>query len=391
MVFVHMFMRNSDPAFGTQAGRLLFLGLSALVLLLGCAPYQLKDVLDGPQGKALAISPTGTVVAAGSTVSFTASGGVGPYVYALISGPAGLDTATGAYTPVSAGSAVIRVTDQTGKSVDAAVTVQASSAVPAAVDYVVPLVVVSTPASARMPNQLVNGTFQYRNAGSVGGTASQTVSWEVFASTDGTISANDLLVASGAGLPALGPTTTSGAIAWNGLWPLTYSDYYLLVRVSCAEDSNATNNVGSSVLQTNVGVYVDTEPNNDFTNFVNVQPLGISLVPGMSVKITGSMSATDLDDIFQFDTGTAARVLVTVSWNVFDQNVEIFFLGKANPSGFIDLGSMSGQDAIMSFAWTPDISGTTRWLNLDDYWNGTDYSGGAGVVPVTYTCVITAQ
>ncbi len=108
----------------TRAIRLVLLASTALAILFGCMPYELRDVLDGPQGKALSISPSVTVVIAGNTINFTVVGGVAPYVYALVSGPSGLNTTTGAYTPASAGSALIRVTDKTGKTVDAAVTIQ---------------------------------------------------------------------------------------------------------------------------------------------------------------------------------------------------------------------------------------------------------------------------
>ncbi|MFI5369739.1 MAG: hypothetical protein ACHQ1F_12090, partial [Spirochaetia bacterium] len=95
-------------------------------LLSGCMPYELKTVLDGPQGKPLSVSPTATVVIAGNIVTFAAAGGVGPYVFTIVSGAISgtIDPATGVYTSLSAGSAVIRVTDKTGKTVDATVTIQ---------------------------------------------------------------------------------------------------------------------------------------------------------------------------------------------------------------------------------------------------------------------------
>jgi hypothetical protein len=383
-------MRESDRVRGGRVNRLVFLALSVSVLLLSCTPYELRDVLDGPQGKALSISPSATVVPAGNAIDFAASGGVGPYLYTVVSGPGtgSVDSAGVYVAPSTACVAVIRVTDKTGKSIEASVTVQGG--VPAIVDYRVASVSV-TP-GAKIPNQPVSGTFRYSNNGSVAGTASQTVSWKVYASTDGTIDASDTLIASGSGLPALGPSPAFGDVPWNGSWPLSYGDYFMLVRVSCAEDGDTTNNVGSSALQANVGVYDETtmEPNNDFNLFTDSVPLGISLVPGMTVKITGSMDSSDMDDIFAFDTGTATQVLVTVVWSVFDKNMEIFFLDNLNP-GYQDLGSISGQAGIMSLGWTVDFQNRTRWLNLDNYWNGTDYSGTGSIASLTYTCIVTAQ
>jgi hypothetical protein len=103
---------------------LIFLLFLTVVLPFGCMPYQLKAILDGPQGKGLSISPSVTVLGTSSTFAFTASGGVGPYAYALVSGGGSVDLVTGVYTaPVTAGSAVIQVTDKTGRSVEAAVTI----------------------------------------------------------------------------------------------------------------------------------------------------------------------------------------------------------------------------------------------------------------------------
>jgi hypothetical protein len=53
--------------------RLIFIILLPAILLFGCMPYQLKAVLDGPQGKGLSISPSATVVATSGTFTFTAS------------------------------------------------------------------------------------------------------------------------------------------------------------------------------------------------------------------------------------------------------------------------------------------------------------------------------
>jgi len=120
-------MCDSDRArhmHGRARAILLVLATFATALLFGCMPYELRTILDGPQGKALSISPSTTVVPANGTVGFTAAGGVGPYVYSLVSGSGGIDPVTGVYTPVSAGSAVVRVTDKTGRSVDATITIQ---------------------------------------------------------------------------------------------------------------------------------------------------------------------------------------------------------------------------------------------------------------------------
>jgi hypothetical protein len=122
-------MCDSDKAgHAYRAARAILLAMFAVALLFGCMPYELKAVLDGPQGKPLSVSPSATAVIAGNTVNFSAAGGVGPYVYAFVSGSGtGTIDSTGAFHSISPGTAVIRVTDRTGKWVDATVTVQTAA------------------------------------------------------------------------------------------------------------------------------------------------------------------------------------------------------------------------------------------------------------------------
>jgi hypothetical protein len=112
-----------------RLSRFLFAALTTAALISGCMPYELRTVLDGEDGKALALSPSATVVPANNMVSFKASGGVAPYKFSVVTPGGGLiNPTTGAYTaPITAGSAVIRVTDKTGKFIDAVVTIQAFS------------------------------------------------------------------------------------------------------------------------------------------------------------------------------------------------------------------------------------------------------------------------
>jgi hypothetical protein len=113
---------------GRLRRRPALLAVAVAVLFFGCRPFELREILDGPQGKALSISPSAAAVGASNTATFSATGGVGPYVFSLASGGGSINASTGLYTaPVAAGSAVVRVTDKTGKIADAAVTIQAFS------------------------------------------------------------------------------------------------------------------------------------------------------------------------------------------------------------------------------------------------------------------------
>jgi len=319
-----------------------------------------------------------TVIASGTTA-------------ALASGSTAIPDPTYAGTwPNVAGSYWVIVRAQ---AADASGTASAATGVSTAVsapnvNYDVPNVTVA--AVPRIPGQPVNGTFQYHNGGTNPGTPSQTVNWDVYASANAAIDGSDTLIASGTGLAALGAGVTSVAFPWAGSWPLTYGDYYILVRVSCPEDVNTGNNVGSSVLQTNVGVYSDAagEPNNDYLLLTNPMPLGITLRPGMAVKITGAMDTADRDDIFQYNTGTANRVIVTVAWSIpTEPNVRIWYMTGPN----LFASGVSGLSGSMSLDWVPDAAGTNRWIDLDNYWSGTDYTPPPNPSALTYTAWIVAQ
>ncbi len=76
-------------------------------------------------GTALAIVPSTATVPAGSSLAFSASGGSSPYVYSRVSGGGTVNATTGEYSaPLSAGSAVVRVTDGRGATADAPITIQ---------------------------------------------------------------------------------------------------------------------------------------------------------------------------------------------------------------------------------------------------------------------------
>ena len=86
---------------------------------------------------ALAISPSTATIASTGTQSFTASGGVSAYAYSIVSGPGSINSSTGLYTGVSAGSVSVRVTDSLGNTSDAALTVNGPLTVSPVSAYVV--------------------------------------------------------------------------------------------------------------------------------------------------------------------------------------------------------------------------------------------------------------
>ena len=87
---------------------------------------------------ALGISPPARTVATGARFTFQAQGGTSPFTFTLASGAGAVGASTGVYVaPPAPGSAAVRVTDATGATADAAVTVEIGTLAisPAAITY----------------------------------------------------------------------------------------------------------------------------------------------------------------------------------------------------------------------------------------------------------------
>ncbi|MCM2323523.1 MAG: hypothetical protein NDJ90_09705, partial [Oligoflexia bacterium] len=98
----------------------------------------------------LALTPAAAAIAVGNSVSFTATGGVLPYVLAISSG-GGTLSASGIYTaPGASGSATVRITDALGTPVEAPITISNALSI--------------SPASKTL---LVNGTHTFTASGGV--------------------------------------------------------------------------------------------------------------------------------------------------------------------------------------------------------------------------------
>lgn len=102
----------------------------------GTAIVQVKDSLNNTAqatvtvNPALAISPSSKTIAVNNVFTFSATGGVSPYTYSIVSGGGSINSSTGAYTaPASSGSATVRVTDGYGNTSNATVTINNALAI----------------------------------------------------------------------------------------------------------------------------------------------------------------------------------------------------------------------------------------------------------------------
>jgi hypothetical protein len=464
-----------------------FLILAALLGLGACNDASFYTVLGNKiEVPKLAISPTTATVPANGNFTFSASGGVPPYMYSVTSGPGSVVAATGAYTaPASPGVAIVQVMDKEGSTATAIVnpvnyavtavsnpgpqlsggaasgsftiknqgssngtqtiswTVYASTPTatlgpgssviqsgttgpltsggtatipfagawptpsapatyymiasisspdssgailastsfiigPAKVDYAVASVsygVVTT-----VPGGAVGGTFTLTNNGPNAGT--QMVSWEVYASTTNSLTATPapVLLTSGttSALPALG----TAIIPFTTTWPLTYGTYYLVVKesVQVDQDQNATNDVGATTTPTSVGIFsaAASEPNNNV--FSTAPVLGITLVPGMSIEVMGTLSVADPDDFLGFNAGTANSVTFTMSWPTA-ANVNLSVLAPPTPTVIASASVLGTTSVSLMWTLTPGDLNQVRYINPHN----------ALSAPGNYTMIITAN
>lgn len=95
-----------------------------LLSLVSCGGGSGGDSATPATPAALSISPGAAVVGAGTTQTFLAQGGTGPYTYSVSAGLGTIGAASGVYSvPISTGSAIITVTDALGKVAQSSVTI----------------------------------------------------------------------------------------------------------------------------------------------------------------------------------------------------------------------------------------------------------------------------
>jgi hypothetical protein len=97
-----------------------------MLTLAGCQdPFALEDLIDGPDGRPLTISPTSAVLYGGNFLAIETSGGIPPYSYSVVSGTGTL-SGNIYQAPLADSTERVRVGDSAGNSVEAVYTVDAT-------------------------------------------------------------------------------------------------------------------------------------------------------------------------------------------------------------------------------------------------------------------------
>jgi hypothetical protein len=242
------------------------------------------------------------------------------------------------------------------------------------VDYTVTLVGYTGGTTAAVLGNVSGASFQFRNKSSNNG--SQPVIWTAYASASGFVDGAAVVMASGISQP-LPASTTSGTITiTGGKWPKHYGTYDLVVLVSAPGeiDTDSTNDSKAYGTLTFVGYVNESEPNNDAAGLssANVQDLGITLQPGMSVLVTRILADVDTHDVFAFNTGSAASVSLYMSWAV-SQNVTLN-IKKDTPIVTTVATTTTAAGTSLSLGWNVDVAPIRRWIDVANPLGETAYT-----------------
>ncbi len=322
----------------------------------------------------MVVSADDKVVSAGTTGGLLAGGSAGPLAISNT-------------WPATAGNYFLVAVVQAADDVNPGNNLFASTGVvvnPPNVDYLVQNVTYT--GGTANPGAAVSGSFVYRNQGADAGL--QPVFWTVYASLNTTLDASDTWLASGTADPLGGLVTSTPAVTFSGLWPLDYGSYYLLVTTSNLEDLNGTNNQAASTVSTAIGMFTgplaeyNHEPNNDYLNLVQVYDLGVTLRPGMSLYLEGSMpkitGVDDLDDVLGVNSGTATTITASMTWTG-KQNMALYIW--TGPSSLLKAVSIASAESL-SISWAA-APGTQYWIDVTN--------GPPAMDLAAYTLIITAN
>ena len=125
-----------------------------------------------------------------------------------------------------------------------------------------------------------------------------------------------------------------------------------------------------------VGVINEKEPNDDATALSppNVQDMGVTLKPGMSILVSRILPGSDFDDVFAFNTGTAASVSLYMSWpSAGGQNVTLRFKKDLPVVTTIASATIAAGNSL-SLSWDVDVASKQRWIDANNAGGETAYT-----------------
>lgn len=289
----------------------------------------------------LLFTPSTVTLAVNNTNTFAASGGALPYTYSLVSGGGSINASTGVYTaPATSGTATVRVTDATGSSANATVTINPALAISPTTQTIITNSTLNfsatggvSPYSYSVVSGVgsINSSSGVFSAGSTPGSSTVRVTDAKGNISEATVTVNPgLSLSSAGGVTVISQVDTLGFSASGGFAAYTYSIFsgpgtinsssglYTAVTsgavtVRVTDSTNATSDfaitVNPSLTIFPASAYVPTE--SDFT--VN----GVDGVPPYTYSlVSGAGTIDDVTGIYTADINVGTAVVrVTDSMN----------------------------------------------------------------------------
>lgn len=317
----------------------------------------LVDSVDGPDGVALSLSPVNGTIVISSSITFTAAGGVAPYVFSVSADSLGtINSETGVYTaPSVVGTETVIVTDSYGASANALLEIISPP------DY--SAVISPTVTSSLISGNAFTGSFQITNSTATGG--SEIIYWTLYMSTDQILDAGTDPIADTGNLSALSGNSTSSAQPVSGIWP-SVGNYFLILSITAGDDLVSGNNTAVST-----AAYTVVAPDIDYSVSFSPVPTGSELTGG------------PVSETFTLTNGGTFNGSDRVYWTAYLSSDALPDAGDS----VLDAGSLSAlasgvTSSPVSFTgnW-PDTSGTYYLIVSvsagDDTVPGNDYTGSS--------------
>lgn len=330
---------------------------------------------------ALAISPATKTLAVNNVFTFSATGGVSPYTYSVVSGGASINATSGAYTaPAAAGSATVRVTDGYGNTSNATVTINAALAISPASDVIT---VVDTK------------TFT-----STGGVSPYTYS---VSSGTGSINASTgLYTPAGAGTIIITSTdsignTSNATLIVNTALAITPSTAYVTLDNDFTFDftggvppvTYAVTAGTGTIVDATVGTYTAPSVNGSATVMVtdalgHTSSAGVTVYTGLSISPISITMGINATQTFTGAGGVGARAFAMSSGTGSIDASGLYTAPSSSASDVVQVSDTIGNIATATITVVSGLTITPTTLNLPIYSTAT-FGSVLGVPAYTYS------
>ena len=331
---------------------------------------------------ALVISPTSQTTLINSSITFSQSGGVSPFIYSVIAGTGTIDSNTGVFSaPASNGSATVRVTDTLGNFSDANVTITTALSIsPASTILAVNNTATFTAVGGTGPftfsrfsgTGTVNAATGVYTAPAASGSAVVRVTDSLGAFADANVTVNAALAITPAS-QTMGINGTLNYSSTGGVVPYTYSVFSgggVINATTGAFTAPAT--AGTTVVHVTDNFGNIASSNVTITSGLSISPASSTLAVNNTVTFVGANGATPYTYSVFSGTGTinAATGLYTAPATS----------GSAVVRVTDNLGAVADANVTINAALA--IAPATKTLAVNNVFT---FSATGGVSPYTYS------